>query len=135
MTERTTIPFRSGVGTVAHRSTRSAGTAARSMGTKAEPDLRLRHNSVDVESSSLRVPIDTLYPETQGDGIGKALKLLAEGVDIFDKARSEPDVIGSDRQVLRFQAILPRLFSCRAIGDGFAVVVNSLHFAFVNLQG
>jgi hypothetical protein len=133
MTERTLIPFPGGA--VAHRSTRSAGTAARSIGTRAEPDLRLRQSSVDVASAASQVPIDTLYPESQGDDIGKALELLADGVDIFEKARNASDIIGSDRQVLRFQVLLPKLFSCRSIGEGFAVVVNSLHFAFVNLHG
>jgi hypothetical protein len=105
------------------------------MGTRAEPDIRVRQRSVDVPSPASQVPIDALYPEAQEDDIGKALKLLAEGIDVFEKARNEQDIIGSDRQVIRFQAILPRLFSCRSIGDGFAVIINSLHFAFVNQRG
>jgi hypothetical protein len=37
--------------------------------------------------------------------------------------------------VQRMQLALPNLFACRTIGDGFAIIINSLHFAFANLRG
>jgi hypothetical protein len=41
----------------------------------------------------------------------------------------------ADRYTQRFEATLPALFRCREVGDGYAVVINSLHFAAINKRG
>ncbi|MBZ5503365.1 MAG: hypothetical protein LAN59_14230 [Acidobacteriia bacterium] len=51
-----------------------------------------------------------------------------------DALRSN-DLIRSDHHVHSIQLLLPQLFRCRAIGDGFAAVVNALEIAFVNQGG
>src|SRR5262249_54459960 len=43
--------------------------------------------------------------------------------------------IDADRHTQRFEALLIPLFTRRAIGDGFASTINSLHFAMVNQHG
>jgi hypothetical protein len=65
----------------------------------------------------------------------RALELLKQAIDFLAEARKSDNPMDSDRFVQRAQLMLPKLFTCRSIGDGFGVIVNSLHFAFVNSQG
>jgi len=86
------------------------------------------------------IEIDQLYPatETGRPDVFKALQLLADGISALERARvaaRNNDPITADRFVLRFQLMLPGLFSCRKVGDGYALIVNSLHFAFINQHG
>ena len=86
------------------------------------------------------IEIDKLYPAAQGSRshLVTALGLLADGIDFLAQARiaaQKGRLIESDRYTQRFQATLPSLFRCRKIGDGFAVVINALHFASINMHG
>jgi hypothetical protein len=87
------------------------------------------------------IEIDKLYPRTTGGStsdVVNALGQLAEVIELLGQARiaaQKKDVVTADRCAQRFQATLPSLFMCRKIGDGYAVIVNSLHFAFVNQHG
>jgi hypothetical protein len=65
----------------------------------------------------------------------RALELLKDVSDLLADALRAQDPMDADRMVPRVQTALPKLFACRSIGDGFAVIVNSLHFAFQNLHG
>jgi hypothetical protein len=67
-----------------------------------------------------------------------ALSLLADSIEVLGEARiadQKKDVVTADRYVERFQANLPGLFALRKIGDGYGVIVNSLHFAFISQRG
>lgn len=86
------------------------------------------------------IPIDVLYPATESNRteLIRALQLLAEAVPALEHARDalrSNDLIRSDHHVHSIQLLLPQLFRCRAIGDGFAAVVNALEIAFVNQGG
>ena len=85
------------------------------------------------------ISIDRLYDAPAGSEsqMVRALELLAETIQLLDQARLEieGDAITSERLVQRVQTLLDHLFSYRRIGDGFGLVVNSFHFAFINLQG
>src|ERR1700722_8286324 len=83
------------------------------------------------------IDIDRLYEETPGTSsqIVTALELLKQAIDIFGHAMRSEDALEADRFVQRAQLILPKLFALRSIGDGFGVIINSLHFAFTNLHG
>jgi len=37
--------------------------------------------------------------------------------------------------MLRLQVLLPELFCCREIGDGFGAIVNALKYSFANASG
>ena len=50
-------------------------------------------------------------------------------------ASQQKDWITADRYTQRFQASLPNLFTPRRIGDGYGVIINSIHIAFVNRRG
>jgi hypothetical protein len=90
-------------------------------------------NALDV------IPIDVLYPavEANGAAILRALPLLGDAVQHLEAARAvfDQDPAEADMLVQRVQALLPKLFSYRTIGDGYALVVNSVHFAFANQRG
>jgi hypothetical protein len=83
------------------------------------------------------IPIDRLYEAAPGSTsqIVTALELLKEACDDLSEARKSDNPIDADRHVQRVQLSLPKLFACRSIGDGFGVTINSLHFAFANLNG
>jgi hypothetical protein len=83
------------------------------------------------------IPIDRLYEAAPGSTsqIVTALELLKEVCDNLSEARESDNPIDADRIVQRVQLSLPKLFACRSIGDGFGVIINSLHFAFANLNG
>lgn len=90
-------------------------------------------------ANALVVRIDTarLYDAPVGDSsnIVRARELLKEASDHFGDARKAGTLIAADRSLQRAQKILPNLFALRSIGDGFAVIVNSIYVGFTNLRG
>jgi hypothetical protein len=86
------------------------------------------------------IEIDKLYPadkDSKSDLIA-ALPLLADAIELLQEARTaarDKKIFEADRYSQRFQMLLPQLFMRRGIGDGYGVIVNSLHFAFVNQHG
>jgi len=83
------------------------------------------------------IDIDRLYDALPGTSshMITALGLLKEASDNLSEAQKCDSAMEADRFVHRVQVALPKLFGCRSIGDGFGVVINSLHFAFANLHG
>jgi hypothetical protein len=86
------------------------------------------------------ISMDILYQarEAGSKHFGRAMELLARAVDHLSEARragEDGDEIASLTEILQFEALLPDLFACRAIGDGFANVVNSVHLGIANLDG
>jgi len=90
-------------------------------------------------ASSAPIEIDKLYPASDGAGADliKALGLLADAIRLIEEARgAQPkDALEADHCVQRLQMMVPRLFFWRSIGEGYAVLINSLHFAFINQRG
>jgi hypothetical protein len=115
--------------------TRETGVAL--SGTQPGPVTQVASRS---SAAPAVIEIDKLYPATQDSSsdVITALTLLAEAIELIGEARTasqKKDIVTSDRYAQRFQATLPLLFKPRKIGDGYAVIVNSLHFAFINLRG
>jgi hypothetical protein len=85
------------------------------------------------------IGIDKLYPATPESvsDLLRAIGLLADAVEYLNRARScvEGAPMKADQEINHLRLLLPKLFSCRQIGDGFASVINSVHFAFINLRG
>ena len=101
---------------------------------------RVIRTSSRLSAAAAVIEIDKLYPATEGSDayVTTALGLLAEAIDKLQAARiaaQDKDIVTADRHVQRFQARLPELFRLRKIGDGYAVIVNSLHFALINQHG
>jgi len=94
--------------------------------------------SVETQGATLRViEIDRLYEAPPGtpSQIVRALELLKQVSDNLEDAKRASNRMEADRFVQRVQLALPKLFAYRSIGDGFGVIINSLHFAFTNLRG
>jgi hypothetical protein len=83
------------------------------------------------------IEIDRLYEAVPGtiSQIVSALELLKQASDNLAAAQKADSAMEADRFVQRVQLALPKLFACRSIGDGFGVIINSIHFAFTNLHG
>ncbi len=80
---------------------------------------------------------DDLYPlrGKLNPILASAIRLIEEGIDNLNeaiKALSEDDLISSDDSLQKFQALLPELFCCREIGDGFGSMISSIHHAINN---
>lgn len=80
-----------------------------------------------------------LYPlHSEHPILSTALQLLDEGVKNLEesiKMIDQDDLLASDDALQRFQAMLPELFCCRDLGDGFGAIVNSLFHSLTNLRG
>ena len=65
----------------------------------------------------------------------RLLRLAAGRIQKAIRALNEGDEMAADSEVQRVQVLLPELFCCRALGDGFGSVVNALMSAFESLRG
>lgn len=67
----------------------------------------------------------------------RALSLLDESITLIESALAlgDADPITCDDQVQLFYSLLPELFCCRSLGDGFGSIVNAVQQAAVNQQG
>jgi hypothetical protein len=93
---------------------------------------------LETHGATLKViRIDSLWhaPSENPSQVIRALDLLKQASDILGKARAAESIIDADQFIQAFQMLLPKLFTYRAVGDGFGLIVNSLHYAFVNLHG
>lgn len=86
------------------------------------------------------IPIEELYPDPSASSnvLGNALGLLNSAIESLSSAvtlYARGDVIESDEAAMRCQALLPELFCCRGLGDGFGGIVNAAMFAFNNATG
>lgn len=79
-------------------------------------------------------PVESLAPPH----LHTALRLLGEGVKYLDDALSlhdEKDIVESDDRVQQLQQLLPELFCCRELGDGFAALILGIFHALQNQRG
>jgi len=92
------------------------------------------------EAAGERLTLDDLFPtrEFGNKRLTNALALLDRAVEHIDHAiqlSNSDDCVGADDEFQRLGVLLPELFCCRDIGDGFGSVVNGLWSALQNLQG
>ncbi len=77
-------------------------------------------------------------PEALKPELSNALNLLRDSADILAEAiqsAQEHSALAADDAIERFVALLPELFCCRSIGDGFGAVVQTLHYCLYNNEG
>ena len=80
-----------------------------------------------------KLPLEAGSPE-----LARALKLLSAAVEWVHQALDlmrEGDRIGADVAIQRLYAVLPELFNCRKLGDGFAAVINAVQCGIENMNG
>jgi hypothetical protein len=104
---------------------------------KAEPDPEqpiTRHMIANT------ISIDELYPATEaiGPDLATALRLLADSLKRIDdaiEALKAHDIISADDSIQHLKTIMPELFCCRSLGDGYGAIINAIMCALENLQG
>jgi len=87
-----------------------------------------------------RITTEELYSrfENVSPELNSAVRLLSLSLEYIDQsllAHRDNDSIEADDATQRMQGLLPELFCCRSLGDGFGIVVNGLMCAFQNLAG
>lgn len=106
----------------------------------ATPDPQIIRESEAPESPSEPIQTEQLYlsienVSTDLNAATRLLSLCLENADQAIQAHREQDSIEADDAIQRLQGILPELFCCRTLGDGFGIIVNGLMCAFQNLSG
>jgi hypothetical protein len=101
---------------------------------KANSDIQV---VTDSEPPLNRLGTEDIYPDPSARSapLNAALKLLYEAESCLDSAVvlvRDGDLIGADDHTCKFVAMLPELFCCREIGDGFALIVSSMFHAVKN---
>lgn len=113
-----------------------------STGVKHENDIyepSISSDSTEGGSSKGYISNEDLYPvrEQFNQELFIAVKLLEEGIQIVNESLEmllNNDLISSDDSIHKFQALLPELFCCRALGDSFGTVINSIFHSIGNLD-
>ena len=103
-----------------------------------KPSVRV-HSDVD-SSQTGHISTEDLYPlrSEMRPELATIFILLEEGIQIISEAieaTEEHDTIASSDAIQRFQALLPELFCCRSMGDGFGAVINGIFHCLSNLHG
>jgi hypothetical protein len=83
------------------------------------------------------INIERLYEAVPGTSsqMVRALEVLKHVIELLGEAKKSDNPIEADTLIQSANLALPKLFSYRSIGDGFGIVINSLHYAFTNLRG
>lgn len=90
--------------------------------------------------SGSNMPIARLYPlgtETNPQ-LASATRLLKEAVERLSEALScfeRDDPIGADDYAQGVRVLIPELFCCRSLGDGFGSVVLAAFYSLAHLDG
>lgn len=98
-----------------------------------------REEKVTIQHRLQPLDIKDVYPHSEiASVLSTAIQLLTEGVEYLRSAVDafqNEDFMAADDRIQQFRALLPELFCCRTLGDGFGAVVNSLQIALVNHNG
>ena len=91
-------------------------------------------------SQNLRLSQNELYPARHAFSPEHitALRLLTLAVGRSKRALdafAADDALIADTEIQKLQVLLPELFCCRALGDGFGTIINSFMSAFEALAG
>lgn len=94
-------------------------------------------NKRERPSSIEGIATSSLYGNVYNDVsfIPRVLALLGEGKELLissSKYLSQGDEVSSDNDIQHFLALLPELFCCRSIGDGFASIITSIYNSVIN---
>lgn len=100
-------------------------------------------NLVPTKASSVsaaRIDVDELYPDRTlvSPLLGVALGLLDKAllhIQVAREAIQQDEQIDSDDAMQRLHGLLPELFCCRAIGDGFGAIIDAVSNSIENLAG
>jgi hypothetical protein len=85
-------------------------------------------------------PTSKLYSseEKRGVELGNSIRLLTEALKFAKEALElyqEENIFGSEDSMQKIHLLLPELFCCRELGDGFGLIVMGLYHAHDSLDG
>lgn len=100
----------------------------------------VRITPLEREVSTGQIETKSLYPLSREvrPELAATFTLLNEGLKhIADAINAEVkgDRISSDDAIHRLQTLLPELFCCRSISDGFGSIVSAVYQSLGNMQG
>jgi hypothetical protein len=83
------------------------------------------------------IPTEALYPlsDELSPVISTAFRLLEEAINKISEAYeslSKGNLIAADDALIHVTAILPELFCCKSIGDGFGATINAIFYGIKN---
>lgn len=91
-------------------------------------------------SAGLRADLEDIYraPEAGSIELRSAMRLLPEAVSWAESAIEALDAgepFQADDAMLHVHSLIPELFCCRGLGDGFGAVINAILSSFEKRQG
>ena len=99
---------------------------------------RLKTDTTEVDHGT-ETPMDTAslysYAGTGTSPIARALVLIEEANEYLSRAiaaAKSNDEIDSDNEAQHFYALLPELFCCRDISEGFGSIINAIYNGLTN---
>jgi hypothetical protein len=94
-------------------------------------------SSSSISSSSKLLEIENIYPDKIPGEMGTAIECLSKSIDLIENSIIEfgDNRVISDEYMQQFQALLPDLFYCRTIGEGFGIIITTLMIAISNKNG
>lgn len=104
------------------------------------PSIRTVQNDESREAEAGSISVDNLYLalEATGSELDVALRLLSRGLGYLGEASDAlraGDDITADNSVQQAQALLPELFNCRRLGDGYGAIINAAQNSLRNIHG
>lgn len=81
-------------------------------------------------------PAHEFYPSGGSPMLRAATRLLAEGVSLAEDAVAASDAddfVTAQDIILRLKALMPELFCCRSLGDGYGAIINAVMYGLENL--
>lgn len=117
----------------------SGGIDTEASATSKDFDVRVTHDASGSHSQR-RLSLEEVYPEPNQlePALLAARSLLGEYVTLLERADSEladSNPVLADEIASRAHLLLPELFCCRDLGDGFAASILALFHSVRNLQG
>jgi hypothetical protein len=100
----------------------------------------IRHDTEMPITRYKHIGTEELYPLSQQmrPELANASLLLDKGLFHISEAIKHiqnDSMMESDGELMRFQSLLPELFCCRSIGDGFATMVVGVYHSLLNQKG
>lgn len=128
-----------------HESTDASETTADKLSSSDSTGSHYKHTyttrlGVADSSGSEFLSVEQLYPNHPGlrHELRVAPVLLNEVIDKLKSALDylhAGDPISADDRVQQVQALLPELFCCRGLGDGFGIIIDVAHHALLSRAG
>lgn len=100
---------------------------------------RMRGPFITIESGPLRqTTLEGLYVSATdiSTSLSSATILLKEGIDYLDaiiKLIDDEEMLGAHDTLMLFRRLLPELYCCRDLGEGFEEIVRSVNMAAENI--